>query len=66
MKLITAHRILIAAGILFCGFLVYFSIVEFRRKDEWYLIGMGVASAAIGVLLAWYLKNLGRRFKLDG
>jgi len=59
--IIVAHRILIAAAILFGVFYTAWEAVAFRQTGGTSHLVTALAAAAVTVGLAYYLKNL-RRF----
>jgi hypothetical protein len=64
VKLITAHRILIAAGIAFFAFYAVFQVRRFQAGDGAPAVVQAVIAAAVAVGLAVYYRSLagwGRR-----
>ncbi len=58
MRLITAHRILIAAGIAFFLFYALFQTRLWARTDAVASLGQAVVSLAVAVGLALYYRTL--------
>lgn len=59
-SLIPFHRVLISAGILFCGGFAVWTFVEASRSDGAGTWALGVVFAILAVALAIYLWNLSR------
>lgn len=64
-SLITFHRVLIAAGILFCAGFAAWTFVAAARDDAGGLWALGGVFAVLAVALGWYLANLRRFLDLD-
>lgn len=64
MKLMTAHKILIAsAAVFFCFFAAWEARNYFANNDPWTIMRAGLY-LAVAVGFAVYFKNLGRLYKL--
>lgn len=60
MRLITAHRILIASAVLFFVFYAVFQARRYGAGDGALALAQAIASAAVAVVLAVYYRSLRR------
>lgn len=62
MRLITAHRILIAVGIAFFLFYAIFQGRRYASHAEAAALAQALASVAVAVLLGFYYRGLAKRW----
>ncbi len=62
MRLITAHRILIAAGIAFFLFYAFFQGRRYLAVGEGGALTQAIVSVAVAVLLTLYYRGLAKRW----